>query len=132
MTVRLSTAARNASTNAISALVDADAGAGLLSIYTGAQPATPQDAATGTLLAAVVMGDPAFAGSVNGTATGADPASVTATGTGTAGWWRLTDASGDPVMDGSVADGSLVLSSNNIVNGGSVDITSFTHTTPQG
>lgn len=132
MTIRLSTSARNAATDAISALVDADAGAGTVKIYTGSQPATPNTTATGTLLATVVLADPAFGASSAGTATGTDPASVVAVGTGTAGWWRLLDNSGDAVMDGSVADGSLVLSDNNIVTGGNVDITALSHTTPLG
>lgn len=132
MAVRLSTSARNASTDAISALVDADAGAGKVEIRTGGQPATPNTAATGTLLATVVLATTAFGASSAGTATATDPASVVAVGTGTAGWWRLMDDSGDAVMDGTVADGSLVLSDNNIVTGGNVDITSFTHTTPLG
>jgi hypothetical protein len=132
MAVRLSTSARNAATDAISALVDADAGAGSIKIYTGSQPATPNTTATGTLLATVVLADPAFGASSAGVATGTDPASVTAVGTGTAGWWRMLDNSGDAVMDGTVADGSLVLSDNNIVTGGSVDITALSHTTPLG
>jgi len=134
--LRLSTAARNAATDAISALVDADAGAGKILVYTGAQPATPNTAATGTLLATVTLADPAFAAAVNGTATGSDPVAVTASATGTAGWWRMTDNSGDAVMDGDVTatggGGSMEVSSTSITSGGSFDITSLSHTTPLG
>lgn len=132
MAVRLATSARDASTDAISAKADAGSGAGRVLIYTGSQPATPNDAATGTLLATVILADPAFGGSSVGTAAATDPASVNASATGTAGWWRLTDSAGNAVMDGAVADGSLVLSNNNLVSGVPVDIASFTHTTPVG
>ena len=134
--LRLSTAARNASTDAISALVDAGATAGTVKIYDGVQPATPDDAATGTLLATVVLGDPAFAASVAGTATGADPVSVDAAATGTATWFRMADGDGSPVMDGDVTDeagtGTLKLSTTSLVAGSPVDIGTPSHTTPLG
>lgn len=74
MTIRLAAAARNASTNGVVGLIDAGPAAGTIKIYTGSQPATGDTAASGTLLATVVLGDPAFAASSAGTATGADPA----------------------------------------------------------
>lgn len=132
MTVRLATSARNASTDAISALANAGSGPGEVRIYSGAQPATPNTAASGTLLVTVVLADPAFGGSSVGVATAPDPASVNAVATGTAGWWRLTDSAGNAVMDGAADDGSLVLATNSIVSGGPVDILSFTHATPLG
>ena len=132
MAVRLSTSARDASTDAISALADAGSGPGLLRIYTGAQPATPNTAASGTLLAEVELGDPAFGASSAGTATGADPDSVVGLANGTAGWWRIVDSTGAAVMDGSVSDGSLVLSSSTIATGVPFDITALSHTTPVG
>ena len=132
--VRLSTAARNAAVSAVAGLVDADAGAGLIKIYTGSQPATANDAASGTLLATVTLGDPAFGAASTGTVTGADPASVTAVATGTAGWFRMSDASGDTVLDGDVTatsgGGAMELSSTSITSGGSVDITALSLTMP--
>lgn len=136
MAVRLSTAARNALANAVSTLVDADAGAGTIKIYTGSQPASANDAATGTLLATVTLADPAFGAASAGVITGTDPASVTAAATGTAGWWRMADNTGDTVIDGNVTatggGGDMTLSSTSIVSGGAVDITSLTVTMPAG
>lgn len=136
MAVRLSTAARNALANAIETLVDVDAGAGTIKIYTGSQPATADTAASGTLLATVVLADPAFGSASSGVITGTDPASVTAVATGTAGWWRMADNSGDTVIDGNVTatggGGDMTLSSTSIVSGGAVDITSLTVTMPAG
>ena len=134
--LRLSTAARNAATAAISTLVDAGAGAGTVKIYSGAQPATPNTAASGMLLATVVLGDPSFSAPVNGTATGADPASVTAVASGAAGWFRIADSDGNAVMDGDVTatggGGSMQLANVDLVAGGTVDITAVSHATPLG
>lgn len=136
MTIRLATTARNASTDGVVDLLDAGAGAGTLKIYTGSQPASAQDAATGTLLATVTLADPAFGASATGVATGTDPASVTAVATGTAGWFRAADSNGATVFDGSVTatggGGDMQLSTVSITSGGSVDITSMTYTTPAG
>lgn len=136
MAVRLSTAARNATTNAITALVDAGSGPGVIEIRSGSQPATAQDAATGTLLATVTLADPSFGASATGTATGTDPAAVSAVATGTAGWFRVKDSTGATVFDGSATasggGGDMQLSSTSLTSGGSVDITSLTYTTPAG
>lgn len=136
MAIRLHTTARNASTNAIVGLLDAGSGAGTLKIYSGTQPAAATDAATGTLLATVVCGDPAFGASATGTATGADPVSVNASATGTAGWFRAADSTGATVFDGAVtatgAGGDMQLSSTSLTSGSAVDITALSYTTPAG
>ena len=136
MAIRLATATRNAMVSAVIAQIDADASGGSIKIYSGSQPATAQDAATGTLLATVALAKPSFSAPSNGSASGADPAAVTAAATGTAGWFRLADNTGDTVFDGSVTasggGGDMTLSSTSIVSGGSVDITSLTITMPAG
>lgn len=132
--VRLATATRNAAAAAVAALVDAGPAAGTIKIYTGAQPANADTAASGTLLATVVLGDPAFSGPSGGTATGADPAAVTPAASGTAGWFRMADSTGATVLDGDVTDsggtGTMKLSSTALVTGTPVDITSLTITMP--
>lgn len=136
MAVRLSTAARNASTNGVVLLVDAGPAAGTLKIYTGAQPATADTAETGTLLATVVLTDPAFGASATGTASAGDPPAVNPVATGTAGWFRIEDSTGANVLDGSVTatggGGDLQLSNVSLAPGISTDITSLTYTTPAG
>jgi hypothetical protein len=134
MALRLATPARNAAADAIADLFDAGSGAGTLKIYTGSQPTTPQDAATGTLLATVTLADPAFGSAATGVVTGTDPASVTAVATGTAGWFRAADSAGATILDAEVTatggGGVMQLSSTSIVSGGSVDITALSLTMP--
>jgi len=129
MPLRLATGARNAAVDAITGLVGST---GTLKIYSGAQPATPADAATGTLLATVSLG--AWAAGSSGTATGADPASVNAVATGTAGWFRAASSGGTVVFDGDVtatgAGGVMQLSSTSLVSGGAVDLTAVSLTMP--
>lgn len=142
MGLRLSTAARNAACNAVVGLVDGGAGAGVLRVYSGAQPAGPGSAPTGTLLAKFTLSKPAFAAAATGAATltVAPPVQdVAAAATGTAGWFRICDsteaaATGLGVVDGTVTatggGGDLTLSTTSIVVGGTVTITSGTITMP--
>src|SRR5690242_3134582 len=98
-TLRLNTSARNAAVKGVADLIDAGSGPGTIKIYSGSQPASPATAPTGTLLATVVLGDPAFAAPANGVVAGADPAAVTASTSGSAGWCRVADSDGNAVMD---------------------------------
>ena len=133
---RLSTAARNASAQAVGNLVDADAGAGTLKIYTGAVPANGDTDPAGTLLATVAFSVTAFGAPSGGVISAADPAAVTGVADGTAGCYVVEDASGDNVLVGDVTatggGGSLELATTTISVGLSVDITSFTYTQPAG
>lgn len=128
-TLKIDTNARNAAADAIAALVGTG---GTLKIYTGSQPATPATTASGTLLATVTLG--AWGSASAGTAAGADPASVNAVATGTAGWFRAASSGGTTVFDGDVTatggGGVMTLSSTSIVSGGAVDITSLSITMP--
>lgn len=134
--LRLSTSARNAAASAVVGLLDAGTGAGTMQIRSGAMPATPQDAATGTLLATVTLSDPAGGAASTGTVTIADPAPVTGVADGTAGWVRLLDSAGAAVLDGDVTvtggGGFLELSTTTISTGVTVDLGAVTITMPQG
>lgn len=136
MLVHLSTAARNALAGAIATLSDAGPAAATLKIYSGSAAATPDTAASGTLLATVVMGDPSFDAAAGGVITAADPDPVTGAAAGTAGWFRLADSTGAAIIDGDVTatggGGALTLATTTISVGVSVDITSFTVTMPGG
>lgn len=126
MPTRLSDALRNAMANQLTALLDAGTGAGYFEIRTGSQPATPATAVSGTLLATVTLDDPAFGAASAGVATIADPASVNAVATGTAGWARFYDSDDNAVLDGEVTvtggEGLVRLSSLSITSGNPVDI----------
>lgn len=129
MPLRISSGAQNAAADAIAALIGTG---GTLKIYSGAQPATPGTAASGTLLGTVTLGS--WSAASAGTAAGADPASVNAVATGTAGWFRAASSGGTTVLDGDVTatggGGVMTLSSTSLVSGGAVDITSVSITMP--
>lgn len=133
MPLRLSDAARNAKVNAAVDLLDVGTGTagGTIKIYTGSQPATPATAASGTLLATVVLSATAFGAASGGSASLTDPASVNAVATGTAGWARFADRDGAVVFDGDVTatggGGVVALSTTSLVNGSPVDITGGTY-----
>lgn len=134
MPLRIPTASQNAACDAVVDRADAGAGPGEIRIYSGAQPASANDAASGTLLATVTLADPAFGAAASGVATGTDPASVNAASTGTAGWFRAADSNGNTVFDGDVTatggGGVMELSTVSLTSGYAVDITSITVTMP--
>lgn len=139
MATRISQAAAKAALDALTALVNGGAAAGTINIYTGAQPATVDTAASGTLLATLTCSDPAF-----GAATTASPSVATASAitsdtnadaSGTAGWFRAFDSNAVAIIDGSitttaVGTGDMLLDDTNIVAGGTVAITSWTISMP--
>ncbi len=131
MATRTAVAARNASLSAMNTRLANS----IIRIYTGAQPATPETAASGTLLAELTHG--ATAGSVTGgvwTASAITGDSA-ANASGTAGWFRKFQSDGTTVeYDGAVGEGGsgaeMILSDTDIVVGGAVNITSDTYTLP--
>lgn len=137
MPLRIATTARNAACDAVVDLLDAGAGAGTIDVRTGAQPTTPNDAASGTLLATFTLADPAFGGAATGVATlQGIPRSTTGLAAGTAGYFRAMDSTGAAVMDGSVTatggGGQLELNTTTVSVGVSLSITSGTITMPVG
>lgn len=138
MTIRIPTAARNAACDAVVDLVDAGAGAGTLQVRSAPQPASANDAATGTLLATFTLVDPAFGAAVAGVATLDTTPVLTTTGVaaGTAAWFRVLDSNGATVFDGSATasggGGDLILTTTTISVGLEVRITLGTITMPAG
>lgn len=136
MATRIPTASRNAAANAIVALLDAGAGPGTVEVRTGAQPASANDAATGTLLVTFTLADPAFGAAATGVATADTDPDIDATGVaaGTAGWFRGKDSTGATVIDGSVTasggGGDMILSTTTISVGLTVTLTDWTVTMP--
>jgi hypothetical protein len=141
MAVRISTAARNAAADAVAGLVDGGAGAGVIRIYTGTQPANPATAPSGTLLAEFTLSDPAFAAASSGSAAlDVTPALVDqGLAAGTAGWFRVLDSTeaagtGLGVLDGSVTatggGGDMTLNTTTISVGVDVELTGGSITMP--
>lgn len=135
---RLATTARNGAVNGVVDLLDVGTtnAAGKIEIRDGAMPADPQTAATGTVLATVVLANPAAGAAASGAATITNPASVTAAATGTASWARFYDRDNAAVMDCDVTatggGGSITLSTTSITSGVAVDLDAITYTQPQG
>lgn len=133
MALRLPTATQNAMANAMADRVDAGGAAGTIEIYSGAQPATANDAATGTLLATFTLPYPAFGDASGGVANLLGvPLSTTGSAAGTPGWFRAKDSTGATAFDGSVgtSGAQLNLNTTSITAGGQVQITSGSDTQP--
>lgn len=135
-TFRIATSARNAACDAVVDLLDAGSGAGTIQIRTGSQPASPGDAATGTLLATLTFSDPAFGAASSGTATASSITSDTdVDASGTAGWFRALDSDSNAVFDGAITGtgggGDIEFDNVSFVAGGTAAISSFTVTQPQ-
>lgn len=128
MTVRLSTAVRNAALDEITAAIGTS---GFLRIYNGTQPANPGTALSGnTLLAELPLSSTAAGAASGGVLTFSaitDEASAPATGTQT--WASLVTSGGTRVVDMSCGNGSGDLNlSGTITSGGTVSVTSLTIT----
>lgn len=136
MTLHSAEIVREATCNAAVDLIDAGAAEGTLRIYTGSPPASPEDAATGTLLAELTFSDPAFgAASTSGTATAnAITDDSSANTSGVAGWFRIADSDGNALWDGTISTvgggGDIEFDDTDFVAGGIVGIDSLTLTYP--
>lgn len=120
-----------ASAQAMGSALATNIGAGAtIEIRSGSKPATPETAATGTLLATVTISG-SFTSS-GGVLTSADPASVSVAASGTAGYFRLKTSGGTAVLDGTVgtSGADMNLSSTSLVAGGTVDLGVVTLTVP--
>ena len=75
---------------------------GTVKVYTGSQPASPDSAVTGTLLATFSLAAGGLSTASLGTAQLSAAINATAVATGTAGYARWANSSATPVIDGSV------------------------------
>lgn len=133
---KISTAARNAACDAIVDLVDGGAGAGTIGIRTGAPPATPATADSGTLLGTLTCSDPAFGAASSGTATASSITSDTnADASGDAGHFRVYDSNSNVIFQGTAGNSGdspdMTFDNKSIVAGGTIAISSFTVTVPE-
>lgn len=133
----ISTQARNDAGDAIVDLIDAGSANpnGFLEIRTGSMPSSPQDPATGTLLATHSFSNPAFGNFSNGTTLAnaiADDTDVDETGD--AGWFRIYDRDSNAVIDGTITvtggGGDIEFNNVNFIKGGISQITSLRATMP--
>lgn len=107
---------------------------GTLEIYTGSQPADPNSAPSGSLLATITIPSPAFGAASGGVVENEPGWSDTATGTGAAGYARFISSDTLKTMDIPVSmvpgSGNLVINDEDIVLGNTVSVVSLTLTTP--
>lgn len=114
-------------------LIDAGTPPGTLVIRTGAAPAATTDADTGTLLATLTFSNTAFGAAASGTATAAAITSDSnIDNTGTAGHFRIKNAAGTVIMQGTVGTSGSDINFNSVsfVAGGTCAISSLTVTQP--
>lgn len=114
-----------ASAQAMGAALATDIGSGaIIEIRSGTKPATPETAASGTLLASITISG-SFSSS-GGVLTAADPASVSPAASGTAGYFRLRTSGSTAILDGTVTatggGGDMTLGSTTITTGVPVDL----------
>jgi hypothetical protein len=130
MAERINTAARNRQVDSIGD----DFNSGTLKIYTGTQPATGNDAASGTLLVTVNLPADAMAAAASGVAAKLGTWSGVAVADGTAGWFRIANSAATRNYDGEVTatggGGEIELDDISIVIGQTVLIAVFTINQP--
>lgn len=143
LNTRISNAAARAACDAVVDSLDGGAGAGLLRGYTGAQPADPDTAASGTLLFTLVLSDPAFGAAADNNPGGRATANsitsdTSADATGTLGYcrgWSSNDGSTplNAIIDGEAGTSGADFNFNTvaIVSGATVSLTSWTVTMPE-
>jgi|SRR6478609_462735 len=104
----------------------------IIEIRSGAKPATPETAASGTLLASITIAG-AWTSTL-GVLTAADPGAVAPAASGTAGHFRLKQSGGTAVLDGTVTatggGGDLTLGSTTVTTGVNVDLNAPAITIP--
>ena len=133
---KIGTSARDAGANGIADETDAGASAGTIEVRTGAPPATPATASSGTLLGTLTMSDPAFGVASVGVKTANSITSdVSADATGIAGYFRLFDSDSVVILQGTAGEAAdspdMTFDDKNIVIGGTIAISAFTITVPE-
>lgn len=133
MAIKTSTASRNAKVDAHTALLNG----GTRELRTGSPPANPAAGATGTLIATLAYGSPAYSAASGGTAASAAIANATAVATGTVGHYRDKASGGTAVCDGVVTGtgggGDMTLDNPAVVSGQTITtaLGALTHTQPE-
>lgn len=133
MAIKLSTAVRNAMMDSIETAIGVSA---VVKIRTGAPPASPATADSGTVLATFSLASDYMGAASGGVkAFSSTPISVTGAATGTAGHYRVYASDGTTChMQGTVAEsgGDMTIANVSINSGQEVKISSWTMTAPNG
>lgn len=132
--LKISTGARNAANDAVTALVNG----GRIEIRTGSPPTNVNDASTGTLLATLTLNATAAGASSGGVATfNAITNDTAADASGDAGYFRIYASGGtdtQAVIQGTAGEAAdspdLVFNEKSFILGGVVSISSLTFSIP--
>lgn len=133
--MKISNTARSAMCDALVDLIDAGTPPGTLEVRTGSAPTNTTDADSGTLLATLTFSSTAFGAASNGVATANSITSDTnIDATGTAGHFRIKNAAGTVIMQGTCGTSGADINWNSVsfVAGGTASISSMTVTQPAG
>jgi len=127
MSLQYSVAVRNAQLDAIESTVGASA---KLQIRTGAPPANCAAADSGSLLAEIALPSDWMANAASGSVLKSGTWSVAATGTGTAGHWRIKDNAGTTThaqgtCTATGGGGDMTLDNTSIASAQVVTVTGF-------
>lgn len=130
LNTRISGVAANAQLDSMAPL----ANGGFLRLYSGTQPAVPEDPPVGTLLAELAFGTPAFGLAVSKEIiANAIADELDAPASGEAAWFRVLKSDGTTALwDGSVgaSNANCIMDSTTIVAGARISVTSFMHFIP--
>ena len=134
--MKISNTARSAMCDALVDLVDAGSPPGHILFFTGSAPTNTTDGDSGTLLATLTFTSTAFGGASSGVATAAAITSGTVQSPGgTAGYFRIKNAAGTVIAQGTVAKtsgGDINFDENVWLTGGTAAMSSLTITQPAG
>lgn len=126
MAITHTTTIRNGLCNYAVDAIDQGSGAGKLKIYS--------DTGLTTLLATFTLADPAFGSASSGQATASAITPVTASASGTALAFSVTDSDDVVIFQGDVgvagSGASCILNTTTLVSGGTVSVNSFTYAAP--
>lgn len=133
--MKISDLARSAMCDALVDLIDAGTPPGTLKIYTGSAPTNTTDADSGTLLATLTFSNTAYGAASAGVA---QEAAITSDSsidnTGTAGYFRIKNAAGTTIMQGTVGTSGADINFNSVSfqSGGTCAVTDLPVTVPAG
>lgn len=136
MAIRITTARQNALCDALVGAINTG-GAGTVEIRTGTQPASANNADSGTVLATFTLAATAFGSASSGTASLQSlPRTTTGVAAGTAGHARVKNGSGTTIFDGSVSatggGGDFQMSTTTVSVGLDLELTAGSITMPSG
>ena len=128
MAFRKSTTLKNAQADATGDFYNS----GTIQLRTGGQPASANDAASGTLVATINLPVDAFNAAASGVITKLGTWSAVASGSGNVGWARFINSGATHNFDCTVAEsgGDLTIDDADVVSGNVVTVTAFSLTIP--